>query len=110
MSQALEKLCKWRSIFAGWQLGTRSKEDPASQAVRDHREVTMLLRAEVNALVQILVRRRMTTADEFAAQVDDEAEHLMRAYEAKFPGAHAELDGMHIELKLAQPWMSRFPK
>lgn len=45
----LEKLGKWRSLFAGWQLGTRLDNDPECQAVRDHREVTMLLRTEVNA-------------------------------------------------------------
>lgn len=49
---ALNKLAKWRSVFAGWQLGTRLKEDPECQAVKDHREVTILLRAEVSALLR----------------------------------------------------------
>jgi hypothetical protein len=40
---ALNRLCKWRAIFAGWQLGTRAKGDPESDAVRDHREVTILI-------------------------------------------------------------------
>lgn len=34
----LNVVCKWRSLFAGWQLGTRPKGDPESDAVRDHRE------------------------------------------------------------------------
>lgn len=53
--EAMNKLAKWRSIFAGWQLGTRAKGDPESDAVRDHREATILLRAEVNALTACLI-------------------------------------------------------
>jgi hypothetical protein len=52
---ALNKITKWRSIFAGWQLGSRPLGDPESDAVRDHREVTILERLEISALKQILV-------------------------------------------------------
>lgn len=31
----LQRLGKWRTVFASWQLGTRSKNDPEAQAVRD---------------------------------------------------------------------------
>ena len=55
---ALNRLCKWRAIFAGWQLGTRAKGDPESDAVRDHREVTILLRAEASAMTGLLLFRR----------------------------------------------------
>jgi hypothetical protein len=40
---ALERLAKWRTLFAGWQLGTRPKGEPESDAVRDHREATLML-------------------------------------------------------------------
>ena len=109
MSDTLQKLCKWREIFAGWQLGTRSTGDPEAQAVRDQRELLLLLRAEVTALTVILLRRRMMTQGEFEAALDVEAEHLMRALEKRFPGAKAELDGMHIDIAEAQPWWSKFP-
>ena len=39
--EACNRLTKWRSVFAGWQLGTRAKGDPECDAVRDHREVTI---------------------------------------------------------------------
>jgi len=42
---ALNVLAKWRAHFSGWQLGTRPKGDPEGDAVRDHREATILLRA-----------------------------------------------------------------
>jgi hypothetical protein len=110
MSATLNRLAKWRTIFVSWQLGTRTSTDPEAQAVRDHREVTMLLRVEVNALVQLLVAKGVITADEFARHCDVEAEHLMRAYERFFPGAVATDDGMKIDLAQAQAWMGKFPK
>jgi len=87
-------LCKWRSVFAGWQLGTRVDTDPEAQAIRDHREVTILLRAEVSALASLLIERKVITVDEFNQQLVIEAEHLERAYEKKFPGYRATDSGM----------------
>jgi len=55
LSDALNKFAKWRTWFASWQLGTRSDHDGECSAVKDHREVTMLLRAEVNALTKVLI-------------------------------------------------------
>lgn len=87
--EALEKLCKWRSIFAGWQLGTRVDTDPECQAVRDHREVTMCLRAEVNMLTRILLEKGVVTQAEVQRIVAEEAEYLSASYERKFPGMKA---------------------
>lgn len=105
---ALNRLTKWRSIFAGWQLGTRPRGDPESEAVRDHREVTILLRADVNALTHLMVAKGIFSSEEFDRQIVIEAEHLEHLYEAKFPGAKAADDGMHITAQLVHPWMSRF--
>src|SRR5258707_8554059 len=49
MLAALNRLTKWRTHYAGWQLGTRAKGDPESDAVRDHRELTMLLRVDLTS-------------------------------------------------------------
>ena len=92
--EALNRLCKWRSVFAGWQLGTRTDTDPEARAVRDHREVTILLRAEVSALVALLIEKGVFTVEEFNQQCIVEAEHLERAYEKKFPGFKATDSGM----------------
>lgn len=86
MSSALEKLTKWRSVFTGWQLGTRKDSDPESQAVRDHREVTMIMRAELSALVGLLAEKGHFTVEEYQARLDFEAEYLDKIYEKKFPG------------------------
>ena len=34
--RALNVLAKWRTLLAGWQLGTRPKGDPECDAVSDH--------------------------------------------------------------------------
>lgn len=107
MSAALERLCKWRSLLTGWQLGTRSNDDPEAQAVRDHREVTLLLRAEVNALVQIMVKKGVCSEQEFSAKLDIEAEYLQDALEKKFPGVRAVETGLVFDER-AVPWMSKW--
>jgi hypothetical protein len=59
--RALNILTKWRTIFAGWQLGTRPKGDPECDAVRDHRELSMILRAEVTAFTGLLREKGVFT-------------------------------------------------
>lgn len=102
------RLAKWRSVFAGWQLGTRTKADPECQAVRDHREVTMLMRAELNALAVILARKQVFTMPEFRRQVQEECRLLCEAYEKRFPGFKATDDGMQVNpetsLKTTRGW------
>lgn len=110
LDMAMQKVCKWRMLLAGWQLGTRSKEDPESQAVRDQRELLILLRIEVNALTMLMVEHCKVSVDELRAAMLDEAVALDEAFEKKFPGATSGLDGMHIDIEKANPWMSKFPQ
>lgn len=93
----LNKLAKWRNVFAGWQLGTRPKGDPEGDAVRDHREVTLMMRAELNALVFLLTeKKKLFTAQEWTAQLGEEAAFLDQAMEKKFPGITTDQDGVHF--------------
>ena len=105
--KVLNRLAKWRTIFAGWQLGTRSIGDPECQAVRDHREVTIFLRNEVNALATLLVAKGVFTSAEWTQQLIVEAEHLQKAYERQFPGCLATDHGMQIDTT-AIPWMKEW--
>lgn len=93
----VNKLAKWRVLFAGWQLGTRAKGDPECDAVKDHREVTILMRAELNALVGLLVEKGVFTAEEFTERLGAEAEHLDSEYEKKFPGVRATDLGLEFD-------------
>ena len=94
---ALNKLAKWRSVFAGWQLGTRAATDPECQAVRDHREVTILLRAEVTALTNIIRQKGLATEEEIQAALLEEAQLLDKDFEKKFPGATTSEIGVHFD-------------
>ncbi len=103
---AANKLAKWRSVFAGWQLGTRLKGDPESDAVRDHREVTMLMRAEINALTKLLLDKKICTQEEIQQAMIVEMEHLDSAYERKFPGMRTTPNGVeYYDPKLASRTM-----
>jgi hypothetical protein len=104
-TRVCNRLAKWRSVFAGWQLGTRLDTDPESQAVRDHREVTMLMRAEINALTACCIEAGLFTARQFTEQMILEAEHLSVAYSEKFPGMTATDDGITYDLLVAAETM-----
>jgi hypothetical protein len=98
----VERLGKWRTVFTGWQLGTRAKGDPESDAVRDHRELSMALRMEVSAISNLLIKKGVYTLDEYRAQINEEAEYLCKAYERKFPGFKATDHGMDINIEIAR--------
>lgn len=102
----LNRLAKWRSVFAGWQLGTRSLEDPECQAVRDHREGTMFLRVEVSAITAILIKKGIITIDELNEAVGEEADALSKLYEERFPGFKATNTGMTIDPQIASKTMN----
>lgn len=95
---ALQKLCKWRNVFAGWQLGTRAKTDGESRAVRDHRELSIILRVEVTAMTDLLIQNGLITPEEFQAAVEREAIQLDKDYERRFPGFSTSLDGVHMKM------------
>ncbi len=86
----------WSMLFAGWQLGSRSEEDQQCRAVRDHRDLTMFLRAEVNAITELLVRKGLVTLPELQDAMDTAALRLGREYERRFPGFRATPGGLVI--------------
>lgn len=103
--EALNRVAKWRGLLAGWQLGTRPKGDPESDAVRDHREATILLRVESSAIIGLLVRKGVITQAEWEAELAMEADQLSDAYATRFPGVTAADYGLVIDPKRVQGWM-----
>lgn len=95
---SVNRLAKWRMVFAGWQLGTRAKGDPECDAVRDHREATLMLRAEVSAMTGLLIRKGVFTAQEFTDALVQEAEMLEADLQRRFPGFSATDDGIEMRL------------
>jgi len=99
---ACNKLVKWRSVLAGWQLGTRAKGDSECDAVRDHREVTILLRAEHTAFLRLLINKGVLTEDEFHRALLEEAKQLDKDYEHRFPGIQSTDEGMQFDARAAE--------
>jgi len=55
LNRALSRLVKWRSVFAGWQLGTRAIDEGGElAAVRDHVDITLVMQTEISALRKVL--------------------------------------------------------
>lgn len=105
----LNRLTKWRTVFASWQLGTRSDTDAECLAVKDHRELCILMRAETSALLGLLLKKGVFTTDEFSAQVAEEAEELNEMYARKFPGFIATDSGIDIDIEKAAETMRDWP-
>lgn len=103
--KALNIVTKWRTHFAGWQLGTRSDTDPVAAAVRDHREATIVLRVELNALTHVLLSKDIVTESEWLGAIEAAAKQLNNDYAARWPGVTASETGLHYELPQAMESM-----
>lgn len=108
--EELNKLAKWRLILCGWQLGTRSNDDPEAQAVRDQRELLLIMRAELNTITRLLIEKKVFSNIEHDHALAEEADLLSNDMEQRFPGAEATDVGIKIDAARAASWMSKFPK
>ena len=105
MSASLNRLAKWRAVFAGWQLGTRATGNAECNAVRDHREATLLHRAELNTLLRLLIEKKVFTASEFRFALDHEADQLSADLAKRFPGFKATDAGIEMNAAIARDTM-----
>ncbi len=105
--QALNRVAKWRTLLTGWQLGTRPKGDPEGDAVRDHRELSLLLRVEVNAAVSLLLAKGIITEDDWARALIREADAYEAALEKRWPGVRATDAGLSMDKRAAE-WMQHW--
>ena len=107
---ALNRLAKWRSVFAGRWLGTRASTDPETIAVRDVVEKLLILRADVNALTQLAIARGDFTAGKLQDQIAIECAHLEAGLEKEFPGYRSNETGMTIDTNVAVETMRGWRK
>ena len=107
---ALKRLTKWRAILAGWQLGSKAKGQPACDAVRDHREATLVVRAELDALTATLISTGVLNHEEYLKALALAADRNNALLEKRFPGVKTTEQGIELDRDLAKPWMSKFPK
>lgn len=99
MLDALNRVTKWRTVFAGWQLGTRPIGDPESDAVRDLRELLIVLRVEVTALSRVLDEAGVIDRERFMEVIAEEADLLSQAYAERFPGFRATDSGLVMDIR-----------
>jgi hypothetical protein len=108
---ALNKLCKWRLIFAGWHLGSKTlttggKSTPGVAAMRDLMDKWLIVRAENSALAILLCDKGIFTQEEFYNAIMKEAAQLDKELERVFPGFATSEDGIVISnTKLAHKTM-----
>jgi len=87
LRRELNRLAKWRSIFAGWQLGTRKDSE---------REQLLMLRVEASALTGLLIKKGVISQQEFQAALIDETRQYQLDLEKRFPGVRAQDYGLQI--------------
>lgn len=109
-NRALNILAKWRVALTGWQLGTRPDTDPVAAAVRDHREATLLLRAELNALTDLLIRQHVISEGGYLAALERSATQLSDDLAARFPGITATETGLDLKFPEAADTMRNWPQ
>jgi hypothetical protein len=88
------RLAKWRTWLASWQMGTQLDGHGPTKAVKNHHERTILLRAEVNALTALLIDKGVFTERELTEQVILECEMLAEQFSKAYPGVSAAGDGL----------------
>jgi hypothetical protein len=88
------RLPEWRTAHR-LQLGTEHG-DPEGDAVRDHREVTLLLRAEINALTALHAQHTACSRGGVSAALAEEDEGALTAgLGAALPGVTATTTPAH---------------
>jgi hypothetical protein len=104
----LQRVTRWRSLFASWQLGTRSDTDAECNALKDHREATILVIVEQSALAHLLARKGVFTPDEYEAALVAEAQAYNTEMERRFPGFTATESGLTLDVKRAAETMRKY--
>jgi hypothetical protein len=109
---ALNKLCKWRTVLAGWHNGTQSIETAGNPAMRDLMDKWLIMRVETTTLTGLLLDSGLITQPEYQARLVHEANLLDYAMADFFDGFRTTDNGLEIfDIKRANAMMAmrRFP-
>lgn len=80
------------------------------KAERNRAELLILLRAEQNALVGLLIKKCLITESEFQEELVEEARKLSRDYEQLFPGFSVGEFGPQMKMPEAGKTTESWPK
>ena len=109
MTDWINRLGKWRSVFTGRMVGTVPRGHSQGEGWRDLFDCVHMLRAEVNAQTQLLVNAKVFTAEQFTEQLHKECAILCSHYERLFPGFTAEDWGTNMKLPEAHETTKGWP-
>lgn len=108
--RSVNRVAKWRLILAGRVWGTE-KKTPQAKGRTDIFEKLILLRVEVSALTQLLIKKGVFTQEELMEQIIEECDHLDLSYSNQFPGIRATEDGIEMyDVEKATETMKGWPK
>jgi hypothetical protein len=109
---AMEKLGKWRGLYAGWWFGTRRLDEAQARAARDNFDRTIMLRCEVNAFTALCLQKGLWSVGEWQQQLLEEIERMDAALEEKWPGFRTDSTGLIMTPAIAHDTMKRegFPE
>lgn len=93
----LNRLCKWRSVFAGWKFGTADNKSGPVRCFRDQMDDRLVSRVELSAIAQLLIDKGVFTNEEFVDQLEIEANAMHGFLENKFEGARATSQGIAMD-------------
>lgn len=92
----LNRVAKWRTVFASWQLGTRSDKDGECKAVKHHREMTIITRVELTGLANLLIAKGVISSIDLENAIGDSSDRLNSDFEQFFPGFHVTEYGVNM--------------
>lgn len=96
VSKWVNRLHKWGFILVSRIRGTQPASDAVTKGIRNEINRSLMMRAEINAQTQLLIKKGVFTEKEFVEQLDLEAEILCEQYEEEFKGARATDIGITI--------------
>lgn len=110
---AAQRLRQFGRLTAGRMFGTMTPEDGRYQAVMGIEERGLFARAELNALVKLLVDKGVVTEADWTERVTAELAHLTETHEALWPELTVDAIGVHIHdvpAYMARANRERWPK
>lgn len=101
---AMNRLCRFKVVLARWQLGgggNLDASDPEFDAVCDQRALLLILRAEVNALLSLLVDTRIIKHADFDKALEASANRDNTNLSLRFPGYYGTDEGLAVDVQIA---------
>jgi hypothetical protein len=104
---AVNRLCRFKTVLARWQLGL-TYEQQEFDAICDTRALLLILRAEVNALLSVLVETRIVKHSDFDKALEEAANRDNTNLSLRFPGYYGTDEGLAVDLKIAVATAKRY--